>query len=151
MPKNEVAIINTIIALKTDGKSDSTVKTANHNKTTTHLNRGKQENIDLAMKTDPFKLTIIVTLMISIAVVGSLVIILFNNLESIPSAESGLIVSKSVINAKDSVVELSGGKTLYILNNTPLFLSLKVNQTYSFDCLFNYYTKTTYIESAHIT
>jgi len=103
------------------------------------------------MKTDPFKLTIIVTLVISIVVVGSLVIILFSNLESIPSSESGLIVSKSVISASDSVVELSGGKTLYILNNTPLFLSLNVNQSYSFDCLFNYYTKTTYIESAHIT
>ena len=103
------------------------------------------------MKTDPFKLTIIVTLVISIVVVGSLVIILFSNLESIPSSESGLIVSKSVIKASDSVVELSGGKTLYILNNTPLFLSLNVNQSYSFDCLFNYYTKTTYIESAHIT
>jgi|WetSurMetagenome_2_1015567.scaffolds.fasta_scaffold115862_2 hypothetical protein len=103
------------------------------------------------MKADPFKLTIVVTILISIVVVSSLVIVVLSDLSRIPSAESGLIVSKSIISVNDSVVILSGGKTLYILNNTALFLSLKVNQTYSFDCLFNYYTKTTYIENAHVT
>ncbi len=103
------------------------------------------------MKTDPFKLTIVVVIIISIAVVGIIALVVLNNLKSIPSGENGLIISKSVINANDSVIELSDGKTLHISNNTPLYLSLQVNQTYSFDCLFNYYTKTTYIESAQIT
>ncbi|MGA3059356.1 MAG: hypothetical protein ABSD92_03190 [Candidatus Bathyarchaeia archaeon] len=103
------------------------------------------------MKTDPFTLTIVVVIIISIAAIGITAIIVVSNLKNIPSGESGLIVSKSVINANKSEIELSGGKTLYILNNTPLYLSLQENQTYSFDCLFNYYTKTTYIESAQIT
>jgi hypothetical protein len=103
------------------------------------------------MKTNPFVLTIIVVIIISIVTMGIVALIVFDNLKNIPSGENGLIVSKSVINANEDMVELSGGKTLYILNNTPLYLSLQENQTYSFDCLFNYYTKTTYIESAQIT
>ncbi len=103
------------------------------------------------MKTEPFTLAIVVIIIISIVVVGIIALVVLNNLKSIPSGENGLIVSKSVINANESVIELSDGTTLYILNNTPLYLSLQENQTYSFDCLFNYYTKTTYIESAQIT
>jgi hypothetical protein len=104
----------------------------------------------LTMKTDPFTLTIVVVIIIAIVVVGIVALVLVNNLKTIPSGESGLIVSKSVINANESAIELSNGKTFYILNNTPLYDSLQENQTYSFDCLFNYHTKTTYIESAQV-
>ncbi len=103
------------------------------------------------MKTDQFTLMIVVTIIISIVVVGFIAVIVLNNLKNIPSGENGLIVSKSVINANEDVIELSDGKTLYILNNTPLYLNLQENQTYSFDTFFNYYTKTEYIESAQIT
>jgi hypothetical protein len=103
------------------------------------------------MKTDQFTLTIVVVIIISIVVIGIVALVVLNNLKNVPSGESGLIVSKSAITANESVIELSNGKTLYILNNAPLFLSLQENQTYSFDCLYNYYTKTTYIESALIT
>ncbi|MGD0204238.1 MAG: hypothetical protein ABSC20_10080 [Candidatus Bathyarchaeia archaeon] len=103
------------------------------------------------MKTDPFKLTVVVVIIILIVAVGIIALVVLHNLKSIPSGENGLIVSKSVINANEDVIELSDGKTLYILNNTPLYLSLQENQTYSFECLFNYYTKTEYIESAQIT
>jgi hypothetical protein len=102
----------------------------------------------LTLKTDPFTLTIVVVIIISIVVVGIVALVLVNNLKSIPSGESGLIVSKSVINANESAVELSNGKTLYILNNASLYGSLQENQTYSFDCLYNYHTQTSYIESA---
>src|SRR5208283_2765533 len=98
----------------------------------------------LTMKIDPFTLTIVVVIIISIAIVGIVALVLVNNLKSIPSGESGLIVSKSVINANESAIELSNGKTLYILNNTPLYNILEENQTYSFECLFNYYTQTSY-------
>jgi hypothetical protein len=64
------------------------------------------------MKTNPFKLAIVVTILISIVVVSSLVIGVLNNLTRIPSAESGLIVSKSVIGVNDSVVNLPGNSVL---------------------------------------
>ena len=120
-------------------------------KTARYLNKAKQENTDLTMKTDQFTLMIVVTIIISIVVVGFIAVIFLNNLKNIPSGENGLIVSKSVISANEDVIELSDGKTLYILNNTPLYLSLQENQTYSFDTFFNYYTKTEYMESAQIT
>ena len=102
------------------------------------------------MKTEQFTLTIVVTLLISIMTIGIVALVILNNLNNIPSGESGLIVSKSLVSANESVIELSGGKTLCIENNTPLYLTLQENQTYSFDCLYNYHTKTTYIESAQI-
>ena len=115
------------------------------------MQRSLERSIRIALKTDQFTLLIVVIIIISIATVGVIALAVLNNLKSIPSGESGLIVSKNVINSNESVIELSGGKQLYILNNTPLYLSLQENQTYSFDCIFNYYTKITYIESAQIT
>jgi len=102
------------------------------------------------MKNEPFRLTIAVIIIISIVTVGVVALLVLNNLKTIPAGESGLIVSKSVIAANENAVELSNGKTLYVSNNEPLYASLQENQTYSFDCLFNYYTKITYIESAQI-
>jgi len=102
------------------------------------------------MKTEQFTTTIVVTLLISVMTIGIVALVVLNNLNNIPSGESGLIVSKSAVSANESLIELSGGKTLYIENNTPLYLTLKENQTYSFNCLYNYHTKTTYIESAQI-
>jgi len=115
-----------------------------------HLSKTKQENAGITMKSDPFTLTIVVALIISMVVVGIVAVVVLDNLKAIPSGESGLIVSKSVLNANEGEIELSGGKTLHILNNTQLYDSLQENQTYSFDCLYNYYTKTEYIESAQI-
>ena len=129
-------------------RNPNPIKLVKNSKT---FKKSKQEDIDITMKTDPFTLAIVVIIIISIVAVGIIALVVLNNLKSIPSGENGLIVSKSVITANESVIELSDGKTLYILNNTPLYLSLQENQTYSFDCLFNYYTKTTYIESAQIT
>ena len=113
--------------------------------------KAEHEDTGITMKTDPFTLTIVVAIIVSVVIVGVVALVVLNDLKSIPSGESGLIVSKSVITLNESEIELSNGKTLYILNNTPLYLSLQENQTYSFDCLFNYYTKTTYIQSAQIT
>ena len=103
------------------------------------------------MKSDPFTLTIVIAVIISIVVVSIVALVALDNLKAIPSGESGLIISKSVLNANEGEIELSGGKTLHILNNTPLYDSLQENQTYSFDCLYNYYTKTEYIKNAQIT
>jgi hypothetical protein len=100
------------------------------------------------MKTDVFTLAFVFAIVIGVIVVGVVIQIAQNNLTGIPSTERGLIVSKTVINANDSVIGLSDGKTLHILNNTPLYLSLQENQSYIFNCLFNYNTKTTAIENA---
>ena len=93
------------------------------------------------MKSDPFTLTIVVVIIISIVTVSIIALIVSDNLKAIPLGESGLIVSKSVVNVNESEIELSGGKTLYILNNAPLYDGLQENQTYSFGCLFNYNTQ----------
>ena len=71
----------------------------------------KKDNGNTTMKTDPFVLTIVVVIIISIATIGIVAFIVFDNLKNIPSGENGLIVSKSVINANEDMVELSGGKT----------------------------------------
>jgi hypothetical protein len=100
------------------------------------------------MKTDALTLTVVSAIVISIVTAGVVVLIMQNDLTRIPSAERGLIVSKNVINANDSVIELSDGKILHILNNTPLYLSLQENQSYVFNCLYNHNTQITVIETA---
>jgi len=100
------------------------------------------------MKTDIFTLTFVLAIAVSVIAVGIIFLVAQNNLTDIPSTERGLIVSKTVVNANDSIIELSDGKTLHILNNTPLYLSLQENQSYIFGCIFNYNTKTTIVKTA---
>jgi hypothetical protein len=102
---------------------------------------------DSTMKTDAFTLAVILVVIISIVTAGIIILITQNNLTSIPSVERGTIVSKNILNANDSVVVLSDGKTLHILNNTPLYMSLLENQKYVFNCFFNYDEKITIINS----
>ncbi len=103
---------------------------------------------DPTMKSDVFTLTFLLAIVIAVIAGCTIFLVAQNNLADIPSIERGQIVSKTVINANDSVIGLSDGKTLHILNNTPLYLSLQQNQSYIFDCLFNYKTKMTIIKSA---
>jgi len=100
------------------------------------------------MKTDAFTLTVVFAIVISVITGGLIVIITQNNLAIIPSVERGTIVSKNVITSNDSMIELSGGKALLILNYTPLYQSLRENQSYVFNCLYNYNTKITIIQNA---
>ena len=93
------------------------------------------------MKTDVSTLTFAFAIVIAVVVGGVVVLIAQNNLTAIPSTERGKIVSKTVINSTDSMIELSDGKILHILSNTPLYLSLQENQSYIFSCHFNYNTK----------
>ena len=102
------------------------------------------------MKTDAFTLTVVLTLIISVFTVGIVFLIAQNNLSIIPSVERGLIVSKNVISANDSVIKLSDGKALHVSNNNSLYSSLQENQSYVFNCLFDYHTKITFIETATI-
>ncbi len=99
------------------------------------------------MKTDAFTLTVVFAIVISVITAGVVIIITQNDLTSIPSVERGTVASKNVVNANDSVIELSGGQTLHILNNTPLYMSINENQSYVFNCLYNHTTKITIIQS----
>ena len=100
------------------------------------------------MKTDVFTLTFVSAIVIAVISGGIVILIAQNNLTDIPSTERGTIVSKTVINTNDSVIGLSDGKILHIMNNTPLYQSLQKNQNYIFNCRFNYNTKITVIEDA---
>lgn len=99
------------------------------------------------MKTDAFTLTVVFAILISVVTAGVVIVITQNDSTSIPSVERGIIVSKNVITANDSAIELSDGKTLHILNNTPLYMSLQENQSYVFNCLYNHNTKITTIQN----
>ncbi len=107
----------------------------------------QKKSTDFTMKTDIFTLTFVFAIVIAVIVVGAIFLIAQNNLTDIPSTERGLIVSKTVINANDSIIGLSDGKTLHILNNVALYLSLQENQSYIFNCRFNYNSKITVIEN----
>ena len=100
------------------------------------------------MKTDVFTLTFVFAVVIAVIAGGIVFLIAQNNLADIPSTERGTIVSKTVISPNDSIIELSNGKILHILSNTPLYQNLQLNQSYIFNCRFNYNTKNTYIEDA---
>jgi hypothetical protein len=100
------------------------------------------------MKTDAFTLTVLIAIVISVATSGVVILITQNNSTSIPTVERGTVVLKNTITASDSVVELSNGVTLHVLNNAPLYLSLNLNQSYVFNCLYNHVTKITVIQNA---
>ena len=99
------------------------------------------------MKTDAFTLTVVFAIVVSVITSGVVIVITQNDSTSIPSVERGVIASKNVINATDSAVVFSDGKTLHVLNNQPLYLSLQINQSYVFNCLYNYRTQITIIQS----
>jgi len=99
------------------------------------------------MKTDVSTLIFVLAIVIAVILLGVIFLIAQNNLTDIPSTERGTIVSKTVINENGSVIGLSDGKTLHILNNTPLYQSLQQNQSFIFNCRFNYNTKMTVIEN----
>ncbi len=100
------------------------------------------------MKTDALTLTIVLAVLISVVTAGVVVLIMENSLSGIPAAENGTVLSKNIVNANDSVIQLTDGKTLHILNNAQLYLCLEENQTYVFNCLYNHNTQITVIESA---
>ena len=100
------------------------------------------------MKTDAFISTIVLALIISVLTGAFVYLIVQNNLNAIPSVERGVVASKSTVNANDDTIKLSNGKTLHILNNATLYNSLVENQKYIFDCLYNYHTKITTVQSA---
>jgi len=102
------------------------------------------------MKTDAFILTIVLALIIAVLTGGFVYLIVQNNLNVIPSVERGTVASKNMITANDSTIKLSSGKTLHILNNVTLYDCLQENQKYVFDCLYNYHTKITTIQSASL-
>ena len=80
----------------------------------------------------------------------------YNNnmvLIDIVNPQGGLVISKATITDKPTVgyaVNLANGQSLYIANNATLYDSLKINQTYLFDCHIDYSNNMFLINSAQM-
>ena len=104
---------------------------------------------------DAFKLTIILTTIISVGILAGIMFItqdMINNAK-IPDVERGLVTSKAPVSdgyPANFTVNLSDGKTLYIQNNASLYQSILENQTYVFTCRIDFNNKMTLIDSADL-
>ena len=104
---------------------------------------------------DAFKVTIIVAVLASLAVLGGIVLISQDavNNAKIPEVQKDKVVSKTVItdgNPANFSVTLESGQILYILKDSDLYDSILTNQTYQFDCLLDFKQKIIFIETATI-
>jgi hypothetical protein len=102
---------------------------------------------------DAFKITIIVAVLASLAVLGGIVVIsqdAINNAK-IPEVQKDKVVSKTVIEngyPANFSVTLASGQVLYILDDSALYDSILINQTYQFDCRLDFKQKIIFIETA---
>jgi hypothetical protein len=104
---------------------------------------------------DAFKLTIILTTIVSVGVLAGIMFIaqgMINNAK-IPDVERGVVTSKAPVldsYPANFTVNISDGKTLYIQNNATLYQSILENQTYIFTCRIDFNNKMTLIDSADL-
>ncbi len=104
---------------------------------------------------DVFKLTIILTTIVSVGILAGIMFIaqdMINNAK-IPDVQRGLVASKAPVldnHPANFTVNISDGKTLYIQNNATLYQSILVNQTYVFTCRVDFNNKMTLIDSADL-
>ena len=101
---------------------------------------------------DAFKLTIILTVVVSVGILAGIIFITQDavNNGKIPDVERGLVTSKAPVSDShpaNFTVSLSDGKTLYIQNNATLYRSILENQTYVFTCRIDFNNRMTLIES----
>jgi hypothetical protein len=102
---------------------------------------------------DAFKVTIIVVILLSLGVLGTVFYIAqdaINNVK-IPDVQTGLVISKAPISDKlpaNYTVNISDNRALYISNNMALYDSILVNQTYAFNCRIDFSNKITLIDNA---
>ncbi len=104
---------------------------------------------------DAFKLTIILTIAATAGILGGIIFITQDSINNakIPDVERGLVTSKAPLSETlqaNYTVNLSDGKTLYILNNSTLYQSILENQTYVFTCYLDFNNKMILIENADL-
>jgi len=101
---------------------------------------------------DAVKKAVIATIFLIIIILGLIIQLGVSNLAFIPSDERGTIQSKITSTSEEAnyMLTLTDGRTLFILNNTALFLSLHENQTYAFSGHLDFYKKMTFVDSAKL-
>ncbi len=101
---------------------------------------------------DAVKKAVIATVFLCIIIFGLIIQLGVSNLTFIPNDERGTIQSKTNLTDGEAsyIVTLTDGKTLFILNNTALFLSLQENQTYAFSGYIDFYKKMAFVDSAKL-
>lgn len=104
---------------------------------------------------DAFKITIMVAVMVSLAVLSGIVFISLDAVDNakIPEVQNDKVVSKTVIidgYPADFSVTLESGQILYILNDAALYDNILINQTYQFDCRLDFKQKIIFMETAII-
>ena len=101
---------------------------------------------------DAVKKAVIATVFLIIIIFGLIIQLGVSNLTFIPNDERGTIESKTTLTNAEAnyTLTLTDGKTLFILNNTDLFLSLLENQTYAFSGHLDFYKKMTFFDSASL-
>ena len=102
---------------------------------------------------DAFKVTIIVVLLLSLGVLGTIFYIAQDaiNNNKIPDVQTGLVISKTPISDKpfaNYTVNISDNRALYISDNTTLYDYILVNQTYVFNCRIDFNNKITLIDNS---
>jgi hypothetical protein len=102
---------------------------------------------------DEFKIVVIVTILISVAVFGGTMYVLQDaiNNAKIPEVTRGLVVSKAPVSDShpaNYTVNLSDNQVLYILNNPSLYERILENQSYVFDCRIDFNNKMTIVDNA---
>jgi hypothetical protein len=100
---------------------------------------------------DAFTKAVILTTILTIAVFGAIIFIAIDNLDKIPSIETGALLSKQTFpdaTQADYTITLSDQRTLYILNDSLLYSSLQENQTYVFTCHLDFNRKMAFIVDA---
>ena len=86
-------------------------------------------------RVDSFKVIVIVSMLLCLASLTFIAYVAIDSIQGakIPNQEYAMVISKSPVNDNpiaNYTVVLSSGKTLYIPNNTTLFDSIQVNQSY---------------------
>ena len=101
---------------------------------------------------DAVKKAVIATVFLIIIIFGLIIQLGVSNLTFIPNDERGTIQSKTTLTDAEAnyMLTLTDGKTLFILNNADLFLSLQENQTYAFSGHLDFYKKMTFVDSAKL-
>ena len=105
---------------------------------------------------DAFKLTVVLTLVISLGVSAVIVGIAEESIRTatIPDAESGFVTSKFPLVDRTQAthaINLIDGRVLYIQNNSALYDSilLDMNQKYTFNCRIDYNNRIVIIEDVN--
>ncbi len=107
----------------------------------------------MQLSMDEFKIVVIVTILISLAVLGGTIYFLQDAISNanIPEVTRGLVVSKAPVSDNhpaNYTISLSDNQVLYILNNPSLYQHILENQSYVFDGRIDFNNKMTIIENA---